>query len=269
MPWCPKCKTEYIEGIEKCADCHTPLVASLEDAPAGTYSADEADAGMCHTRDGHTDEDKDAGRNGNDVDRNEKEENEDGGKAADVNEAEDHNGEDDPEDEDVLTPEELGRQLSRHTATYVRPEEKYQDTKSSGYMLTIIGAAGLIGLALIAAGVIPLSLDPVMQYVFYGVLIVFFGVFLIMGINALKKSGEYKSRISEEYARERSLMEWLMQDAQKQRLDGCRQSETSEEEAYFACQDMMKQMILEKVPDIHEEHMNYIIEKAYAKMYES
>ena len=32
---------------------------------------------------------------------------------------------------------------------------------------------------------------------------------------------------------------------------------------------MMKQMILEKVPDIHEEHMNYIIEKAYAKMYES
>ena len=85
-------------------------------------------------------------------------------------------------------------------------------------MLTIIGAAGLIGLALIAAGVIPLSLDPVMQYVFYGVLIVFFGVFLIMGINALKKSGEYKSRISEEYARERSLMEWLMQDAQKQRF---------------------------------------------------
>ena len=74
-------------------------------------------------RDGNADEDKDAGRNGNDADRNEKEENEDGGKAADVNEAEDHNGEDDPEDEDVLTPEELGRQLSRHTATYVRPEE--------------------------------------------------------------------------------------------------------------------------------------------------
>ena len=31
MPWCPKCKNEYREGIKVCADCGTELVDSLSD----------------------------------------------------------------------------------------------------------------------------------------------------------------------------------------------------------------------------------------------
>lgn len=29
MPWRPKCKTEYRDGFEECAECHIPLVAEL------------------------------------------------------------------------------------------------------------------------------------------------------------------------------------------------------------------------------------------------
>ena len=29
MPWCPKCKNEYVEGIVKCADCGSELVEEL------------------------------------------------------------------------------------------------------------------------------------------------------------------------------------------------------------------------------------------------
>ncbi|MBQ8315294.1 MAG: hypothetical protein IJX95_06090 [Lachnospiraceae bacterium] len=32
MPWCPKCKTEYREGITICADCKVELVAEYKDA---------------------------------------------------------------------------------------------------------------------------------------------------------------------------------------------------------------------------------------------
>lgn len=31
MPWCPKCKNEYYEGIKVCADCGCELVDSLEE----------------------------------------------------------------------------------------------------------------------------------------------------------------------------------------------------------------------------------------------
>ena len=29
MPWCPKCETEYREGILTCADCGSTLVENL------------------------------------------------------------------------------------------------------------------------------------------------------------------------------------------------------------------------------------------------
>ena len=29
MPWCPKCKNEYIEGITTCTDCGVDLVDEL------------------------------------------------------------------------------------------------------------------------------------------------------------------------------------------------------------------------------------------------
>ena len=37
MPWCPNCKNEYREGIEKCADCGIALVDKLEDSNEKTW----------------------------------------------------------------------------------------------------------------------------------------------------------------------------------------------------------------------------------------
>lgn len=33
MPFCPKCRYEYREGIEKCPDCDMKLVAKLHEKP--------------------------------------------------------------------------------------------------------------------------------------------------------------------------------------------------------------------------------------------
>ncbi len=243
MPWCPKCKTEYIEGIEVCADCHTPLVASLEEDKTQEEPAKDK------VSDGEKDLDDQSPDNEDEIADKDTDKQED--------------------EEEELTEEDLSRKLREHTATYVRPEEKYCDTRSSGYMLTILGAAGLIVLLLIITDVIHLSLDPVMQYIFYGVLAVLFVVFLVMGISSLKKAGEYKKRMTSEKESFQNLLDWLCSDEQKTRLDRCHDGETSPEEAYFACQELMKQMLLQKEPDIKEEYMNYIIEKAYNQLYES
>jgi len=29
MPFCPKCRAEYVEGVDTCEDCQVPLVAEL------------------------------------------------------------------------------------------------------------------------------------------------------------------------------------------------------------------------------------------------
>ena len=31
MPWCPKCKNEYVSGITKCSDCNVDLVETFEE----------------------------------------------------------------------------------------------------------------------------------------------------------------------------------------------------------------------------------------------
>ncbi len=38
--YCPKCKTEYVEGVLVCADCEVPLVAHLPEEPSSFDYAD-------------------------------------------------------------------------------------------------------------------------------------------------------------------------------------------------------------------------------------
>ena len=37
MPWCPACRTEYREGVERCPDCGAALVDALEPEPEAAW----------------------------------------------------------------------------------------------------------------------------------------------------------------------------------------------------------------------------------------
>lgn len=43
MPWCPKCKNEYVAGIIKCSDCNIILVDVLDEAKPDTAQPPEPD----------------------------------------------------------------------------------------------------------------------------------------------------------------------------------------------------------------------------------
>ena len=38
MAWCPKCKCEYVEGVDQCADCGCELVEHLTDEPEERFT---------------------------------------------------------------------------------------------------------------------------------------------------------------------------------------------------------------------------------------
>ena len=43
MPWCPKCRNEYVEGITRCADCGSELVDSLKEVERETLICADAE----------------------------------------------------------------------------------------------------------------------------------------------------------------------------------------------------------------------------------
>ena len=43
MPWCPKCRNEYVEGITRCADCGSELVDSLNEVESETLICADAE----------------------------------------------------------------------------------------------------------------------------------------------------------------------------------------------------------------------------------
>ena len=54
--WCPKCRTEYRDGVKVCADCGTPLVESLEeyDREQTRKAAEEESSRLSRLQDGES-----------------------------------------------------------------------------------------------------------------------------------------------------------------------------------------------------------------------
>lgn len=253
MPWCPKCKTEYIDGITKCADCNTPLVDTWEEIVAAEEAAKKEahEAAMEQVK----------------AIIEQMEQPEEDVSECEVTECEEDADTDTEESEESLEDEEETVEKKR-VGTYVKPEEMYSDTKSSGYMLVVLGVAGIIALVLVALQIIPLSLDPVMQYIFYAVLGILFIAFIGLGINALKKAKEYKAQISVDDDLSEELLSWITEDEQKEKITGVVTQDMTEDEKYFEIQNTMQKMILEKQPEISEEFLDYILELAYQKIFE-
>lgn len=179
MPWCPKCKTEYRDGITVCADCGSALVEDL--------SAPVADSEMLTIED---------------VIQNMSEE-----EAIALFE--------DTKKEAM----ERRKRLAEGPGLYVESSKKAQDFKSGGFSLLFVGSVGLIFVLLILFNVISLSLNLFSKYLILGVMGAMFILFIVMGFLSVKSYKKFELKATEEDQLTQNLTAWCHENLTKEIID--------------------------------------------------
>lgn len=273
MPFCPKCKNEYRKGFTECHECKIPLVASLEEADAIQMQPkrvfDVNDERSYEFLDQYKEE-------------AEEEEDSEIVSYSDLTFSEKQfqkNDEDESEDDlEVVAPisEQMMRQRQiaeaiRKQSSYVDKKQKIEDYKSSGFVLTLVGGVGLVALVLLYLGIIPGFSGLKSNYMFMGVMLVMFIVFVIAGIVSFAQiktiileaeaDDDLISRVNQ-FFDEYLTVEKLAKEVVCSKKD-------TEEELYFKRTEYMTRVLLQKFPEMNESLREKIIDDKYGEMYEN
>ena len=272
MPFCPKCKNEYRKGFTECHECKIPLVESLDEAdemqikPKRVFDVNDERSYEFLDQYKEDDEEEEVSEivSYSDLTFSEKQFQK--------------NEEDDDDDLEVVAPisEQMMRQRQiaeaiRKQSSYVDKKQKIEDYKSSGYVLTLVGGVGLVALVLLYLGIIPGFSGLKSNYMFMGVMLVMFIVFIIAGIVSF---AQIKTIILEAEADDDLISrvnqffdEYLTVEKLAKEVV-CGKKDT-EEELYFKRTEYMTRVLLQKFPEMNESLREKIIDDKYGEMYEN
>ena len=272
MPFCPKCKNEYRKGFTECHECKIPLVESLDEAdemqikPKRIFDVNDERSYEFLDQYKEDDEEEEVSEivSYSDLTFSEKQ----------FQKKE----EDDDDDLEVVAPisEQMMRQRQiaeaiRKQSSYVDKKQKIEDYKSSGFVLTLVGGVGLVVLVLLYLGIIPGFSGLKSNYMFMGVMLVMFIVFIIAGIVSF---AQIKTIILEAEADDDLISrvnqffdEYLTVEKLAKEVV-CGKKDT-EEELYFKRTEYMTRVLLQKFPEMHESLREKIIDDKYGEMYEN
>ena len=231
MPWCPKCETEYREGILTCADCGSALVEDLNSKientsiePTFLSSEDTA-----------------------------------------VNEMTEEEALDFLE-ESKKEALERRKRLEEGPGLYVESSKKAQEFKSGGLSLLFVGGLGLICILLILFGIIPLHMNLFSKYLIIGVMGSLFILFIVMGFLSVKSYKKFEIKASEEDTLTQNLTSWVKENLHKEQIDADIE-EASEELLYFLRTEKMKEMITHKFLNLDAAFLDSFIDDIYPEIF--
>lgn len=293
MPWCPKCKNEYVAGVTTCADCGCELVETLSEEKVSIYfgkeeellvplsflkkngieSAEIIKAEDAAEADAET-EIFELFVAESDVDKAKKV------MRAVLQAANDLSAEmvEQPDESDEA--KEQDDNPNEYVGVYKNSEQKAAEFKDSAYTLIGVGGIGLVAIILLACGVLPFRIPFASPYLMYGVMGTMFLIFIIVGVRSMQSAKIYKKQALSESNLKDEIMKWCQDNLSAERidflvLDKIKQESGEEidierimeEEKYFKRSQVIRDQVVHNFMNIDEAFLDNLIDEFYSTVF--
>lgn len=275
MPWCPKCKCEYEEGVMRCADCDVELVDSVEEIVDWRIlvkvkeqkDVDEIIEYLHYSGIEEIQQDKMADEEGEafialsvlSQDQKKARQCLHGYMLTKIEEKKEAETEED-EDEEV----EL---INEYETEDFGDDTMVKDLKSSVYTFGLVGAGLVVVSILSFTEVVKISFSD--KYLFSGLMLVIGIAFIGIAINSKKRVGKEEAHMSNRDQTISNMLTWFEEsyDLDSYLIEAeWYDKDMDEGEIYYKMMDQLKRVIAKAFPDVEQKMVNSAAEIIFEKM---
>lgn len=291
--WCPKCKTEYRDGITVCADCKSPLVMSEQKKRVNICEINDEKAAEeileYLSYSGVPDAVKEACEDGSfritvaqedeksaeklfrgytlakEEAKEEKRKQLSESGAAEETIASDNavSYEDASAAAEEVDEDTADLLYTSDKKEYVKYADKYRDLKFSGITFIIFGIVGAVYLILSKTKVIPIEYNIVV----FCIISALFAAFIVSGIVSVVKARKIKHMIPEEEEKTAQLKEWLAQNVTAEKITSWSDDRVTDVENDLLITAHIRAMLLKEYPEEKREYIEMIADEYYEETF--
>ena len=277
MPWCPKCKNEYREGVTVCADCGCELVE--EEQFAHLSSVTFGDREQLEKLRKYLEFNKIQGVT---IQFDEEDKvyellvrEEDRQKAVSMTrvflkesqnrEAQQEQTETDADGEtEIPEAEETETEKQEESSSaglYLNSSTRAEENRSSAWTLLLVGVLGMVFVILGITGVLPVHIGN--TYMFYGVMSAVFILFLVMGVVSMKNAKIFDKKAESENTLKDTMIQWYQENLSADSVDAEIEDakNTTDELLYFKRVQKLKEKFNHQFMNLDQAFLEHFIDE--------